>query len=387
MAFKRKILELFVLTFCVFRAGKCEDGLEPELENYCKDIFENCECTNYYLYCENQGLTDITVLQPYINNATTSVIVKGNDFKELPTNLFQGCTEKLPSLINLDLSNNNIEVLPENSFQCLDKLQKLNLKNNSLRVDSFFRTFRLGTKTLKRLNLSFAFDNADGSLDSKKLTSLLNKEELSGLERFDLSGNNLKGIYYDASTALCDLLSLKQLNLSYNNLSSAMIRECMGSLEVLDLSFNHLDQLTPSLMDSIEALLQLKDVRLDNNPYMCTCYIQGMVDWLNSTLQPVEKESIVCGEGDSSVTGTPLLDIKNISELYCPEPRVVACPGPPIHKANTSMILIIVAVGVVLLASVIITVLIIRRRRQNYDQGVVKSSDPRSGDPPYKRIA
>ena len=388
MAFKRKILELLVLTFLVLNVGNCDEGFEPELRNHCKDAFENCECTDFYIYCENQGLSDINVLQPYINKATSSIIVKGNTFKELPPNLFQGCMKNLTSLINLDLSNNDIEILSDDSFQCLDKLQKLNLKNNSLQVDPFFRNFHLGTKTLKRLNLSFAFDNSDGSLDGKKLTTLLIKKELSGLERLDLSGNDIKGIYYDTSSALCDLLSLKHLNLSHNNMSSAMIRECMANLEVLDLSFNHLDQLTPSLMDSIEALSQLKEVRLDNNAYTCTCYIQGMVDWLKSTLQPVDKENIVCGEGDSSVIGTPILDIKNISVLYCPEPRVIVCPGPPLYTTNTSMVVLVVAIGVVLLASVILAVLIIRRRRRlNYDQGVVKNSDPRGGDPPYKRIA
>ena len=387
MAFRRKILELLVLAFCVFDVGKCEEGLEPEPENHCKDVFENCECTDFYIYCENQGLTDITVLQPYVNKATSSIIVKGNNFKELPSNLFEGCTRNLSSLVNLDLSNNNIKILPGDSFQCFDKLQKLDLKNNSLQVDPFISNFHLGTKTLKRLNLSFAFDNSDESLDGKKLSRLLQKEELSGLEILDLSGNGIKGIYYDTSSTLCDLLSLKYLNLSHNNMSIAMIRECMTSLEVLDLSFNQLDQLTPSLMDSIEALVQLKEVRLDNNPYTCTCYIQDMVTWLNSTLQPVDKDSIVCGDGDSTVIGTPLVDIQNISGLYCPEPRVIVCPQPPLYTANTSAIAIGIAIGVVLLACVVLATLIIRRRRQRYDQGAVKSSDPRGGDPPYKRIA
>ena len=386
MAHRYILLNLSVFIFCIFHLVRSEE----ELENHCKDIFDKCECTDYYIYCDDQGLNDITLLRPYIKTTVSSIIVKGNNFKQLPIDLFHACTEELPYLTNLDLSNNKIEKVHETSFQCLDKLEKLSLRNNSILIGPFLEHFYITTTNLKRLNLSAAFNNSDNSLSSKLLTNLLKKSELSTVQRLDLSGNNIQGLYYDAGTALCDLYALKYLNLSHNNLTNPMIRECMANLEVLDLSNNSISRLAPALMDSIDGLLQLKEAYLDNNPYACDCSVQGMVDWLNSTWQPVNKTKIVCIHGDPSVAGLPVSTLTNVSKLECIDPKLPTCIGLPeyvTHLAKTPLVYIFVAGGlfVIVICVVVVALLIRRRRRKAVGRELVKTQDPDDG-PPYKRI-
>ena len=380
---------LLVLCFYLFRLGTSFpfETSEKNFTNYCKGIFEKCECTDYYIYCNNQRLTDINVLQPYINTTVSSIKVIGNVFNELPKDLFGACSTSLPGLRRLDLANNDIRIIHDTTFLCFDSLEKLILNNNSFQVETFLRNFRIQNASPKHLELSAAFDNSAGTLNSNKVSELIKTEGMSEVEYLDLSQNNIKSLYYDAGTAFCDLLSLKVLNLSHNGLTNVMLRDCTQNLEKLDLSDNLIGQLTPGLMDSLDALPKLKKLKLDNNHYLCDCSIQAMVNWLNWTAYHVNKSTIICSEGDISVIGQPVVTLTNVSSLECPEPVIPICPGVPVFVASHSPIYITVACGL-LIVTVIVVAILFRRRRRARAGNLPAHPRPsrKNNNPPYKLI-
>ena len=358
--------------------------------NYCEGKLDQCECTDYYIYCNNQGMTDIAELDPYIKTTLSSVKVMGNEFEELPENLFGACTIRLPALKRINLASNNIRTIHYDTFSCFDDLDKLILRNNSLQVDEFLETFNVQATRPRYLDLASAFDETDGIFDSKKLSKLIKKDGMAQAEYLDLSDNGIQSLFYDAGTAFCDLLLLKYLNLSHNSLRNPMLRDCIPSLEVLDLAHNSIDHLTPSLMDSLDAISNLKTLKLDNNPYYCDCSIQGMVDWLKSSRQPFSQDSIVCKAGDPSVLDQPVVTVSNVSRLECQEPRIAICPGVPVYVAKSSLIYIFIAAGLIGVgAPLLVLVIYVVKRRRKQSGGLSVSADKipsRKLGPPYKPL-
>ncbi|KAL3527901.1 hypothetical protein ACH5RR_012557 [Cinchona calisaya] len=171
--------------------------------------------------------------------------LRGNDFQGvLPTYLSDLCT----SLVELDLSNNNLSGMVPESFGACSVLELFDISNNNfsgeLPVDILVEMSNLK-------NLFLSFNNFAGSLP-ESLSKLVN------LETLDVSSNNFSGVI---PFGICQdpKNSLKVLYLQ-NNMLTGPIPESLSNcskLVSLDLSFNYLTGKIPS---SLGSLSQLRDL-------------------------------------------------------------------------------------------------------------------------------
>ena len=83
---------------------------------------------------------------------------------------------------------------------------------------------------------------------------------VSSIEYLDLSGNLLRKFQISQNGSSCPLQNVRQMNISSNNLESAIINnKCFQKLEVLDAGFN------PNLkLIEIEFLEDLRQILLEN---------------------------------------------------------------------------------------------------------------------------
>ncbi|KAA8530960.1 hypothetical protein F0562_005673 [Nyssa sinensis] len=171
--------------------------------------------------------------------------LSGNHFHgETPTHLTDLCS----SLIELDISSNNMSGTVPESFDTCSDLKSLNISHNlfsgQLPIDTLLKLTNLKT-------IAFSFNNFNGVLPDSL-------SKLTSLETLDVSSNNLSG---PIPLELCrdPRSSLKVLYLQ-NNMLTGSIPESLSNcsqLVSLDLSFNYLTGTVPS---SLGSLLKLRDL-------------------------------------------------------------------------------------------------------------------------------
>ena len=224
---------------------------------------------------EDEGLTDkfFESISPELrnldlshNNLTTipkqisvleNIVVLNlshNEIELLPTELFTACT----GLQHLDLSHNKLQSL-QIQFIRLSRLQHLDLSSNPMENYIFRRAFERLTK-LQFLNLSntgrFFLETPDQT--SGLHTNIHSLNRLVDLRDLDLSNNPLTKI----PPELFKLTNLRRLNLStcdLKDVSSAI--DAWTQLQTLDLSGNIISFLPHNLC----ALTQLKRLFLSDN--------------------------------------------------------------------------------------------------------------------------
>ncbi|KAK8587649.1 hypothetical protein V6N12_022133 [Hibiscus sabdariffa] len=171
----------------------------------------------------------------------------GNNFQgEIPLNLTQACS----SLVELDLSYNNLSGLIPSSFGSCSSLESFDVSSNNFTGKIPIEIFR-NMSSLKELGL--AFNYFSGPLPESLST-------LSNLEVLDLSSNNFSG---SIPVSLCENPGnrLQILYLQNNMLSGsipASLSNC-SQLVSLHLSVNYLTGTIPS---SLGLLSKLKDLKL-----------------------------------------------------------------------------------------------------------------------------
>ncbi|KAK4749378.1 hypothetical protein SAY87_026827 [Trapa incisa] len=174
------------------------------------------------------------------------LLLSGNGFQgEIPSSLSDAC----PTLLGLDLSQNNLAGTIPGSLTSCSLLQSLDVSKNNFSGELPTDTLFSGMTGLKKLSLSF--NSFSGSLPDSIST-------LPELEFLDLSSNNLSG---PIPTGLCRSPSntLQVLYLQ-NNLFTGTIPASLSNcseLRSLVVSFNYLSGSIPS---SLGSLYELKDM-------------------------------------------------------------------------------------------------------------------------------
>ncbi|XP_053679901.1 toll-like receptor Tollo [Anopheles nili] len=205
--------------------------------------------------------------------------------------------------INSELENTNFSVLhPENTIrlrlQCNDGL----FFQSSLSPGSFKQLAELHSlsieyckianlsdgsfRGLKKLaNLTIRTHNTDWSSISLEIAPQVFNNELSKLQRLDLSHNNIWSV---PDGMICPLSRLNYLNLTQNrlrdlsvfhfsaSLSTRLSKKCGSSIITLDLSHNTIDNLPPAIFS---GLGKLTDLRLQSNGmnYIADRALEGLV--------------------------------------------------------------------------------------------------------------
>uniref|UniRef100_H2Y4T0 TIR domain-containing protein n=1 Tax=Ciona savignyi TaxID=51511 RepID=H2Y4T0_CIOSA len=257
----------------------------------------------------------------------------------------------------LDLSNNLISSIHNDSFGCFVALERLHLQLNN--IDILFRWVFRGLAKLKVLNLSA---NSLVQVPQQSIGGLPRLESLdlsanplhdfcanlsttvrgiriryttiktvgdytfsnvAGLRRIDLSHNKLASVH---SAAFSDVPSLREIDLSNNNLQR--ISMIPGSLfrhnpmlEVINLRGNRISQMEPA---AFAFLAHLRSLDVQNNRFLCDCDIVplqqlptvGVLDMTGNSVTTVGVESFRSSCGAFKATRT--LDLSNnlISSIH-----------------------------------------------------------------------
>lgn len=189
-----------------------------------------------------------------------------------------------PNLITADFHHNPLELVLPHTFHVLNETENLFLGGKSVRLEIKHKSF-LGLTKLKKMSLNGVH------------LELLQREYLKGmrtLQELRIEGS-IHEIEFDA---FADVPKLQELIMKHCSISKISMDAFFGlfGLMYLDLSHNELETLPPSLFDQQQNLKEIylhnnklitipgnlfanvpaKLIRLDKNPWHCTC---AMSDW------------------------------------------------------------------------------------------------------------
>ncbi|CAI0401294.1 unnamed protein product [Linum tenue] len=214
------------------------------------------------------GMSFETVPNPPLNLAHICKLdLSNNNLQIIPESLMEG----LLNIVVLDIHSNQLKSLP-NSIGCLSKLKVLNVAGNLLL--SLPKAI-MNCRCLKELNVNF---NKLGRLPDNIGFGLRNLEKLSvnsnllaffpsslthlsSLKKLDARLNKLRSLPEDVG----NLIHLEVLNVSQNFQCLEVLPYSIGmlvSLVELDVSYNKIK----TLPDSIGCLRRLKKLAVDGNP-------------------------------------------------------------------------------------------------------------------------
>ncbi|XP_075929858.1 vasorin isoform X1 [Petromyzon marinus] len=291
----------------------------------------NCSCnlqTNM-IFCVTK---EMSKLPSNIPMATLHLYLFENKISQLADSSFAG----LPHLRTLDLSYNQIKVMPLALFHPLRDLKNIDLSGNLI-ASVTNETFR-GLATLERLYLQNnkisnlqpgCFDSLENLLEIKLQGNLLktfypirapnllllelSRNPLARLEPHTFKSVNVE-ILSLSGVALAELRddvfdnvsNMRDLDLSDNQLTSVpSVLQRMSSLNQLNISKNF--ELSPVVREDFKPFLRLqvldvsycgvhffpqrffqlfpvlKEVNAAGNPFHCNCQMNWLVHWLRST--------------------------------------------------------------------------------------------------------
>ncbi|XP_071361199.1 toll-like receptor 3 isoform X1 [Trachinotus anak] len=190
----------------------------------------------------------------FVNVPNLRVLMLGKSIYTSATQLDPSPFKPLSNLTVLDLSNNNIANIRENTFEGLVNLEVLKLQHNNL------------ARLWKDANLG---------------GPVLFLKGLVNLITLQMDSNGLDEIPEEALRGLSNLSELSLANNLLNSLKDSVFND-LTSLQVLRLQKNLITTVRPEVFKS--PLSNLSLLVMDKNPFDCTCEsILWFVTWLNST--------------------------------------------------------------------------------------------------------
>ena len=208
----------------------------------------------------------------------------------------------------MDLSlQSRISEVESHAFAGLHSLCSLDLSNNQLKV-IHPEAFTVHNQSLRELNLSRALYNHSSVTD---LATSLRWSSLGTLRGLDLSHN---GLIYLPLRIFSHLTNLQRLQLANNSLVAIHNSTFSGleRLQELDLSLNSLKTVPEESLQELDSLPGAV-LRLDENPFMCKCGIEGFALWLNRSQGRIrDAESLVCAF-PASMRNTSILAVGTLT--------------------------------------------------------------------------
>lgn len=250
---------------------------QPVKSTFCPD---ECFCADASsLYCSDREyfpiseqfkqvhLENVTVakLENLIFKNISSLVWRNSKIRKIENTSFYNSS----TLIELDLSNNELEVIRNGVLQPLYLLKILNLSNNSLRDlprTMFFDLYSLEELNLRGNKLHVIPMNVFAPLLRLRILDLSKNSIVTlhdhffrqnkNLQSLSLSNNNLSRMY---SNALVDLAILENLDLSGNNLESFSkgLFDGLKELKILHLERNPLYNLSIVTFSMLHNLIYL----------------------------------------------------------------------------------------------------------------------------------
>ncbi|XP_061393291.1 chaoptin-like, partial [Musca vetustissima] len=197
------------------------------------------------------------------------------------TRISPGAFTNLTNLLTLDISINELELLPIERLKGLNNLRVLNISHNILReLDEF-------------------------------------SSDLVQLQVCDLSFNQLDRISRFTFTHLHNLVELHLMGNRMTVLSVDAFRY-LRKLHILDLRKNYFELVPIEALKPLEA--NIKTLRLEENPLQCSCDAQKLWEWLRDHRKwsSSTTASLTSSSSTSSLSGGSSGD--NINYLRCEHP-------------------------------------------------------------------
>ncbi|KAH0704838.1 hypothetical protein KY285_019116 [Solanum tuberosum] len=284
----------------------------------------------------------------------------GNFSKSLETFYANDCNIKgkipnevgnLSSLLDLDLSHNNLVGSIPTSIGNLRNIQRFNLSNNYLTgfiADNICKLQYLGEIYLAQNQLSGSLPNCLGNVTSLRLIYLASNKlssniptslgNLKDLMELDLSSNNMIG---SLPPEIGNLKVVIQMDLSMNQFSNGIPREIGGLQNLVHLSLRH-NKLQGSIPDSVSNMIGLEFLDLSHNN------ISGIIPMSLEKLQYLKYFNV----SDNKLHGEipSVGSFKNLSSLFfinnealCGSSRfsVPPCPTSSKHRSNRKKMLVL----------------------------------------------
>ncbi|KAH8421211.1 hypothetical protein KR009_000158 [Drosophila setifemur] len=244
----------------------------------------------------------------------------------------------LLELETLNLSDNQLERLSELSFPPLPKLRAADLRSNPVKIilpATFWvmnatRELQLGSGqaalNVRTFNIYGQFDSLCqlrtltlGNVSTQSLEQGVFKG-LYGLEVLTLRGS-INIIQFDV---FAEMGQLRELDISHCNIRELSMDALMGAkrLQLLNLSHNNLANVPPGLLDDQQQLTdvqlqgnqlkslptnffllpRLRVVRLDQNPWQCTCQMSNWIPRLTNVVRGPTVETCVTNNKDAPLS-------------------------------------------------------------------------------------
>lgn len=240
--------------------------------------------------------------------------LQGNDLTTLDHQIFQ----RLPSMMYLDLQQNNLQICGSKENHYESSLTRQNQVDPSGCV-SFTSVPNLQFLYFSENNLQTLPENAFANTPLKSLDLSLNpgleihKDALSGLERslvqLILRENNMSRLNTDLSL----IRSLKHVDLSTNQLNSLPPWNKESSIESLNLQNNNLVTLEYSTMVALEH--SLKTLYMGSNPLSCCSNLGFLRMVQRSAVVVPDIETVTCVHKDFSKP----VNIEKLTDEMCQE--------------------------------------------------------------------
>lgn len=219
---------------------------------------------------------------------------------------------------SLDLSNNYITELSDNSFVKYEFLEILYLHNNSLS--------RLESKAFNRLRNVLYIDMSFNNLEAIPSQSFL---DLKALLTLSLRGNRITTI---PAGAFMHISKLTNLYLSGNHIHEIHPDGFKGlrNLQQLEIQNNALSHLNGSVFNYFTT--NLKQIKLFDNPWYCDCTLRWLIQWLtNSSGIEVQRLRWKFGSAEPVCHGPSIVEKRPFSTLTG---ELFMCPISMYSKAR-----------------------------------------------------
>lgn len=202
----------------------------------------------------------------------------------------------------LDLSGNNLQILPNETFARagLANLQKVYLRN--CRIGQIDETAFRGLTNLVELDLS---NNLLTAVPSHVFRDVPYLRDLS------LAKNTIQRV---EPRAFSDCPGVVKVDLSHCGLQEIAGRalEGVARLETFRVNDNRLTALPAPLLESLN---KLRTIELHDNPWVCDCHLRAMRVWLTGNSVPYGQPP-VCAGGPDRLSGKPLTEL-DVEDFDC----------------------------------------------------------------------
>ncbi|XP_067294205.1 uncharacterized protein [Pseudorasbora parva] len=279
----------------------------------------------------------------------TSVIIFVNGLGNINLSMFN--STNLTSVNILTMALQDVTAIGPQTFEKFQNLKTLNLHGNFLSQVS-----------------SDWFSHHD-SLE----TLVLSKNQITTLDLNSFDG----------------LSNLRVLNLSQNQIHTITQSSflSLSKLRRLDLSNNKLTYLSPDLFLPLNGTM----IRLDGNPWNCSCSVRNFVKYLkglqNASL--LENEMLVCCNSPPALKGLPVWQVPECETLITTGPTTTSHPNAglttgsaatviitkPLTIGHSTLIILIVVLCALVLVICVLSVLYHRKQERKHLQAVKPSSE------------